>query len=438
MQKNIIKVLCFVFCVCIFGTGAVMAAGITHYPPLRDPVFWQNKIVDKNKLVLTDEGKKSFNALVRQKSSCMVDLQTYPLTKSSDDVKNTINASAVFPDNAYDMSGQILTQDEKDAFTQNMNLAEMRGMQTLNMGVIVRHSNIRTMPTADPVYSSPYPSMFDMFQETAVDPGEAVIILHTSSDGKFYYVQMYNYSGWIETSNVAVVKDRQKWLDYVKPKSFLMVIGKSYIVKNGRENIFYQMGSRIPIVQKKTDGYIIMVPQRNTAGNLQEETMLVPRDNALYEGFLPYTRSNIIREAFQYLDEPYGWGGLRHSVDCSSFIANVYRTVGIYLPRNADQQENTYGTHFSFTGMSEAEIYEDILNNCKPGDALYMNGHVMLYLGQTNGIPYIIQALGSYTKTEDGSYSRQRILQVVVSDLSLHLSSGDSFAAALTSAVSFK
>lgn len=72
------------------------------------------------------------------------------------------------------------------------------------------------------------------------------------------------------------------------------------------------------------------VPVRTKEGKLQEEKVVLAANASLHEGYLPYTTNNIIRSAFKFYDSVYGWGGLQQSVDCSSFISNAYRTVGIF------------------------------------------------------------------------------------------------------------
>lgn len=431
MKKNICLITFSILALinCLLFTPPAKASGIVSDGFLCDASFWQGQMADGNSVVLTDTQKKAFNSSIQQTSSCVVDLKSYPLTKSGTEIKNIIQTSSVFPDDAYDKDGNSLTQEEKAALVQNMALDNLQSSEKLRMGVVIRHSSIRTMPTSEPVFSEPQASMFDMFQETAIDPSEPVIILHTSLDGQYYYIQMYNYSGWIAADDIAATDNRSEWLHYADPQKFLVVTDKSYELHNGAENIFYQMGSRLPLAQDNT----VILPQRDAQGNLQEHTVSIAKNDSLSVGYLPYTRNNIIKEAFCYLDEPYGWGGLKNSVDCSSFIANIYRTVGILLPRNADQQETTAGQHFSFTGLDEQSVYKSITQNCRPGDAFFMDGHVMLYLGKVDGVPYIIHALGSYYS--DGI--KQHVLQVIISDLSLKSSSGADFAAVLTSAESF-
>ena len=137
--------------------------------------------------------------------------------------------------------------------------------------------------------------------------------------------------------------------------------------------------------------------------------------------------------AFKFYGMPYGWGGLKDSVDCSALVLNAYRTVGIYLPRNTDEQANTAGIRNLLEGLDNAQRLS-VIRDLQPGACLYMDGHVVMYIGQINGAPYSIHALGShYVKGV-----RQREMQVVVSDLTLQRSSGNSFLADLQTAVEFK
>ena len=148
---------------------------------------------------------------------------------------------------------------------------------------------------------------------------------------------------------------------------------------------------------------------------------------------MPYTTNNIIRSAFKFYGMPYGWGGLKESVDCSSLILNAYRTVGIYLPRNTDQQANTAGITKQLLGLDNTKKSE-LIKGLVPGAALYMDGHGLMYLGQINGTPYCIHALGSHFING----SQRREMQVVVSDLTLKRSSGNSFLEDLYAAKEFK
>ncbi|MGL5207240.1 MAG: C40 family peptidase [Acidaminococcaceae bacterium] len=94
------------------------------------------------------------------------------------------------------------------------------------------------------------------------------------------------------------------------------------------------MGSRIPV-----EGKVLLMPVRDAADNLKITKISARYDKSLHAGYLSYTNNNLIKQAFAFIGDSYGWGGLRESVDCSSFVADVYRTFGVELPRNADEQE---------------------------------------------------------------------------------------------------
>ena len=146
-----------------------------------------------------------------------------------------------------------------------------------------------------------------------------------------------------------------------------------------------------------------------------------------------YTSNNIINAAFKNYNEPYGWGGLKDSVDCSAMINNIYRTVGIMLPRNADEQALSAGKHILMDGMdTESKLMQ--IRNLTPGAVLHMDGHCVMYLGTSNNVPFVIHAMGSHYK--DGV--RQPVMSVVVSDLNLRRSSGKTHLEDILTSVEYK
>ena len=120
-------------------------------------------------------------------------------------------------------------------------------------------------------------------------------------------------------------------------------------------------------------------------------------------------------------------------------MADAYRTVGIELPRNADEQEEVYtGTAIDLSAY-EGKDKLRVVNNLPIGSALFMPDHVMLYLGSKKGRPYIIHALGSYgAKDGSGEYKRVAVMKVVVSDTFLTNRSGRTFQDIITTAQSFR
>ena len=298
--------------------------------------------------------------------------------------------------------------------------------------VVVRRSNLRNLPTGEGLFYFAADKDFDALQETALDPCDPVAVLHTSQNGQFHYVQAVNYSGWISTYDIAFT-DRETWLKYVAPEKFVVVVGKSVKLKTWDETVEYQQGSRIPLSSVDDKAYVLNVAGRGKDGNLDKVKVKVAKNAALNEGYLPYTSNNILRSAFKFYGEPYGWGGLKNSVDCSSLMYNAYRTVGIYLPRNADEQEASAGLHLDLNKMDDATKLTTI-QGLTPGTGLYMDNQCLMYLGKSNGVPFVLHALGSYYN--EGK--NVRIMRIVVSDLTLNRHNGNTMLTDLTNAVEFK
>lgn len=81
--------------------------------------------------------------------------------------------------------------------------------------------------------------------------------------------------------------------------------------------------------------------------------------------------SEVIAVAEQYLGVPYVWGGSSpRGFDCSGLMQYSFRSIGVYLPRTAAQQQNV-GTR-----ISPSQV--------QPGDLVFMGDpayHVGMYIG---------------------------------------------------------
>ena len=411
---------------------AVEASGITTYPALVSPEYWVKQNKEGDKIVLDAKGVESFNSKLRTISRTVCDLSNYPSTYSGDALKTRIMNYQVLEDDLY-LNGNKVSDNYKNILRTQTNVKAIPAIVNVRYAVTVNRAPIRNLPTGQGLFYYAADKEFDVLQETCLDPGEPLLILHQSANGYFYYVQSYNYSGWISRFNVGLT-DKKTWLQFVKLKDFLVVTDAKYAVKIGKNDVLYQQGARLPVVAEQPSFYTVEVPLRLPTGNLQKRRVNVPKlSKALHRGYLDYTTNNILRSAFRFYGMPYGWGGLKDSVDCSALVLNAYRTVGIYLPRNTDEQANSAGERNQMEGLDDAAKLE-VIKGLQPGACLYMDGHVVLYIGQINGAPYAIHALGShFVKGE-----RQREMQVVVSDLSLYRSSGNTFLEDVHTAVQFK
>lgn len=425
------RFLCLcLLCLC-FVALPVNAAGITNFSKLVTADYWIENNSEGDTVILGDKGIERLNAEIRKVSPTVVDLENYPTTIKKRALKLKLNNFEALDEDLY-LRGNRVSENYKGILRKLVNAAAITDDVQVRYAVVVRRSNLRNLPTGEGLFYFAADKDFDALQETALDPCDPVVVLHTSDNGQFHYVQTINYSGWVSTYDIAFT-DRETWLKYVAPEKFVVVVGKSVKLKTWEETVEYQQGSRIPLSSVDEKAYVLYVAGRDKNGNLDKVKVKIAKNAALNEGYLPYTSNNILRSAFKFYGEQYGWGGLKNSVDCSSLMYNAYRTVGIYLPRNADEQEASAGLHIELSKMDDATKLVTI-QDLIPGTGLYMNNHCMMYLGKSNGVPFVLHALGSY-------YSEGktvRIMRIVVSDLTLNRHTGNTMLTDLTRAIEFK
>lgn len=373
----------------------VHAAPIEILDERATPEYWLNRNVDGDKILLDAAAVEKFNEFIRGRNDYGADLKNYPKKISAADLTARINQ--LTDDVHVSASPELMAKRNLDA---------IYGAVEIRYAVTVERANIRLLP------EPPTGDRYDAIQGTALDPAEAVAVLWESSDGSYVFAQARNYFGWIDRKSVAFT-DRKTWLRYVQPKNFLVVTGnKIYFDLNDRRFIF-QMGAKIPLESTvlKDDFWTVRLPVSDN-GNLREVLLEIYNEN-LNLGFLDCTANNFIRQSFKFQGDVYGWGGLSNSVDCSSLVDNVYRSMGLEIPRDADKQEGDMPIFAVFNDVTREERLE-IVRSSPVGSLLFKPGHVMLKLGNDdNGTPIIIHAASSYISNDYKIYVRK----VLVSDL---------------------
>ncbi len=295
-------------------------------------------------------------------------------------------------------------------------------------GVVTSPSNMRSFPVWQGVYASPRDTRSDLWQETKINYGSPVRILQKNIKGNFYLVESEGYRGWLPR-NVVGVTDRKQWLQFYRPQQVGVVTATNYLLDD-RE--LCQMGTTLPRSDKAT-----LLPHRNSLGHLVVEQKQLDTSDQWQSGYLPFQEKVIVAQARKYLGLPYDWGGKGNSVDCSALTQNVYRTVGINLPRNTDQQEYCY-PGVKLEGLSRSARIQ-ALSKLPLGSLLYMPNHTLIYSGMHGNVPYAIHALGSKgVRLANGRVQKVSVRRVVETPVELLGSSGTTLLMRLTKAISFK
>ncbi|MGN6383212.1 MAG: C40 family peptidase, partial [Dyella sp.] len=155
--------------------------------------------------------------------------------------------------------------------------------------------------------------------------------------------------------------------------------------------------------------------------------------------YLPLTPRQLITQAFKFLGERYGWGHSYDGRDCSGFVSDVYRSMGVQMPRNTgDQAKSPALPHRLFTAAENHEARLKAALQLQRGDLVYIPGHVMMVLGQWQGQPWVIHDVGSISyRKPDGTVAEINLNSVSVTPLLplLYGKDGSSFIDHMTSIV---
>jgi len=384
--------------------------------------YWLDKIENANRLLSSQKDIADFNKNTFSTDQNMVDLALFPEQLAGVDVIQRIRAiSKPGKSDLYSPTGELLDSEGYRKYTENLGLDTVPDNVEVQFALVVNRADQRTYPTDDRYYKSPEDLNLDRFQENGLFPGDALAVLHVSTDQQWSFVQSYNYAAWVRSEHIAI-GDRQVIQQYRNANRLLVITGDKVRTSFNPEvpalsELQLDMGISIPLADHATYGNnlygqnpyasnLVLLPLRNQQGQLEIKPALVSRNKDVSQGFIPFTRENIVRQAFKFLGERYGWGHSYNARDCTGFIMEIYKTFGFLMPRNTGQQgSGSYGENTRFSAQSSREEKLQALKKMDIGDLVYVPGHVLMYIGDIAGKPYVIHDVSMFGYVdENGEY----------------------------------
>lgn len=423
------------------ASGAFATARATEAMPLQaqpaqlQAAHWIARLPAASPPLLEATQRAAFNARLLRDDPSMHDLAALPAQLPGAQVRARILALSAPPTRTlYDIQGGALDAARLQALQRALALDALPTQVQPRYALVVQRADLRRFPTAERVFSDRADRDIDRFQESALYPGSPVAILHASADGQWLFVLANNYAAWIARDRVAE-SDRTSVLAYAQRTPRLLVTGARAATVFTPElpaasQVALDMGSVLPLLrdwppqqvingQSPLAAYVVQLPLRDRDGRLQLVPALVPRSADVAEAPLPATPQMLLQQAFKFLGERYGWGNSYDARDCSGFVVDLHRSLGIELPRNTgDQARSPALAPVPYAATDPLPQRQQALAQLRVGDLVYIPGHVMLVIGHEDGQTWVIHDVaGASYRDAAGQVQRVRLNGVSVTPL---------------------
>lgn len=418
------------------GTDAAMnTAGfwIGRHPAPDRLVLEADGIAELNRLIRSQKGVRDLSAL-RPTSELMTTAELPPLTGAElqKGLKDAVQWIASLK--IYQRNGRKVDQKFLGPIVLLMDIENIPPVVGTDYGFLTRQTDLRVLPTGEPLFDAPGDTFVDNLQASSLDAGTALIVRHRSRDDAWLYVATELAAGWLPASAVALTDESSFMARYTGAATAVVTAAKADLFADEALTVFLgsvRMGTKLIVAPPAAESPETEAVATNTTvaisrcgrsddGTLIQTTAWVSADQ-IRGGYLPYTARTIYQQAFKLLNAPYGWGGSFGEQDCSQFLCEIFATVGVVLPRNSSWQSRIGVPLTDISAKAADEIkLTTLLESALPGATiLRLPGHIMLYLGTDRGKPYVIHSTLAYREKRGFGEIKRLINRVTVSDMEL-------------------
>jgi len=390
-------------------------------PDMRSPGFWIARLKAPDEVVMDTVQIAAFNQALRDRKlvSALPGPAPEPgATSTGTSVAKTLGWLA--KRTYYLPDGSRADAKWWETLRPRLNL-EAPDLEGEHYALAVAWADQRILPDRTRLTAEVLDSDFDEFQNSAFDLGTAFQVQRESADGQWLWTKGALSEGWVERRSLALC-DRKTLEEWQARDTVVVTAARAQIWSDRDRHLWkawLRMGARLPVEADEGSLWRVTLPVAGTDGSLAFASAWIAKDEAV-RGALPYTRRTIVEQAFKLLDRPYGWGDTYGEQDCSRFMAEVFGSVGIVLPRNSAAQGVSGIDLGTFVRKDPVSAKASAVASADPGTTLVrLDGHIMLLLGWIEGRPYVIHDLWAYTQTEGNSEFVRVINGVTVSTLDL-------------------
>jgi cell wall-associated NlpC family hydrolase len=266
-------------------------------------------------------------------------------------------------------------------------------------GITTRHVDLKALPTRQPFYRDPnkvgegFP--FDYNQNSSYHINTPLYLSHYSKDKKWAFVRGPTAYGWIEIHEFARVDTA--FMSAFRNDHYAVTIQDDLLLtRRHHPRTILKLGTIFPYIRSAGSSpraeKIYLFATRDKHGGAVLTHAAVLDATLVATKPLAFTSENVSRIARELYGEPYGWGGLLQTRDCSSTTKDFFAVFGVFLRRNSTMQA-TEGHAIALKGMPKKKKKQMILEYARPFQSmLYVPGHIALYLGEYQGEPVIMHS----------------------------------------------
>lgn len=382
--------------VALLGLGPAAAADDAE----RQAEAWAARCRDADRVLLDAAGVAAFNRRLLDVDASLRDLAALPETLAAAEVAALVGGCSRLPEHPLSRSDggspdSAVGPADRDRWIAALDLGSIPAQVTPRFALVTRRAALRRFPTTERVRRPDGPADIDLFQESAFFPGTPVAAVHATADDRWSFVVGTTYAAWIDSAALAFT-DRDKALDFARRSTLLVTAAQATAVPlaagPGAAGVVLDMGTALPAGEAgEAGGRSVELPVRSAAGTLALAAARAEPADAFAEGPLPASRRQLLRQAFRFLGEPYGWGHDNGARDCSGFVCEVYRSLGLLLPRNTRDQAVSPALDRTLVPRDwPRDRRLAALGRLEPGDLVSMPRHVMMIVGHDAAGPWVI------------------------------------------------
>ncbi len=293
----------------------------------------------------------------------------------------------------YTIRKHLITPSLYTKWIKNANFKALNSLKA--KAISIRATNLRALPTDIGVYKKSKKNTegfpFDYLQHSELHINVPLFVSHLSLDKKWAFVEAAHVAGWVKLRDIAFVN--KKFIRAFKSGIYrVSIVDDLWLLDDKNKKVsLIKLGTIFPMDRSKK---WLLSAKRAKSGYALLVRIKPPSKSLVAPKPVPFNRFFVAKVAKELYGEPYGWGGVMQTRDCSAFTRDFFAPFGVFLKRNSSKQaKEANAKTINIRGLKPQDKKRAIFQYAKPfRSMLYVPGHITLYLGKYKNEPIIMHS----------------------------------------------